>query len=199
MRIILTTFLTLFIAFPAFAQMEASRPTQEAMEAARKRFQEAKEVAREKFQAQHTKLRQNLTVVRDVKKKEIIERVHDSINQLNTRSTTHLLSVVEHISELLDRIETRTGELSGSGVDVAPAMSAIQNARGLIESAKMTITAQASKTYDFNVTSETTLRSDVSVARDRLRTDLEVSRNKVKEALQAVRNAAVTLAQLPRS
>ncbi|PIR89145.1 MAG: hypothetical protein COU07_02855 [Candidatus Harrisonbacteria bacterium CG10_big_fil_rev_8_21_14_0_10_40_38] len=202
MRILLIALLTLFIAFPAFAQteapMQASQPTKEAMEAARKRFEEAKVGARERFQAKQAELKKDVAVIRDTKKKEILDRVYDSINQLNERLTKHYLDVLDNISLILDRVTERAQKVSDSGVDVSSVTSQVDAAKTAIETARTSVVTQAGKTYEFAITTEANLRSDVGVARNKLRTDLQAVRDQVRAAMQAVRTAAVTLAQLPR-
>ena len=157
-----------------------------------------REEVRSRIEAKKIELKDKLRVVRDEKKKQIVERVYDKVNQLNERTTLHFMNALTQIKEILGRVESRADKAEANGIDVVSVRTAITSAEGAIASAQSAVEAQAGKAYSCTVTTEDKLRSDVGAARQALHADLVAVREIVKAARDAVKSAAVALGQVPK-
>lgn len=145
-----------------------------------------------------TELRDRLSAVRDERKRAVVERLYDNLNALNKRMVDSFLSKLEHIEDILDRVQSRADKAEANGLDVSSAETAIAAATQSIERARLVLQEQAGKSYAIEVTDEATLREKVQTVKEQLRADLAAARDAVKAAMEAVREAAVALAQIPR-
>lgn len=142
-------------------------------------------------------LKIKLAKIKDQKKRETVSNINDKIVELNKKATDNLTKSVSQIEGVLTRIEDRTNKEAAKGIDVTKTKEAIAKAKISIEDAKKAILVQTAKTYTINITTETALKSTMSVVKEKLNTDIKTLRDVVKKAHVAVKEAAVTLAQTP--
>lgn len=147
-------------------------------------------------EAKRTELRAKLGKIKDERKKEIVEKIDAELDALNARMAEHFSAVLVKLEEALARIAERADRVGGAGRDVSAVRVAISAAESAIASAREVIAMQGGKTYAFNITSETNLRTDVGKARQALRNDLAKVHGAVKAAHESVRKVAVALADV---
>ncbi|MBI1971444.1 MAG: hypothetical protein HYS52_01175 [Candidatus Wildermuthbacteria bacterium] len=206
--------LLFFLAFSAHAQTLS--PRQEAVDRFKAQREQAKQELRSKraefqnmvkskkeevksqIEAKQATLKERLQRVKDEKKKQAVERLYSSINELNARMADHFANVLNQIEDVLDRVKSRAGKAEANGLDVLLARTAITAAEIAIASARDEVKTQAGKIYTIEVQSEQTLKSDAGTSRQALHNDLSLLKEKVKAARDAVKQAAVALAQIPR-
>ncbi len=174
--------------------------TQEQIQKEREAFKQKVESMRENLktaiQSSREELKTKLQNIKDERKKAAVERIDKSLTDLNARMTTHYSNVLDQISDVLKRIVSRADKAQTSGLDVASVRTAITKAQTAIDAARAAVTAQVSKVYTLNVTTDATLKNVVGEARKALQGDLKKVGDAVKAAREAVRNAAVTLGQI---
>lgn len=167
----------------------------------RQEFASQMEVRRAEFekqiQEQKAKIAEEALKIRDEKKKEIIMRVGENINEANVKTMEKFSSVLEKLESVLANIMTRADKAEAGGQDVSSIRTAGETAKNAISASRASIQTQAGKTYSFTVGSEDTVKSDVGTARDALRADLEIIKTSVQKAREAVHAVATTLAQIP--
>lgn len=145
---------------------------------------------REQFQAK-------LAALKDEKKKAIVARMDQLLNQLNTRRTAIMLRHLDTIEKVLVKLQARIGDFQKDGrlglsKDMADADAAAIKAREAIATARKIVQAQAAKTYTINITTEAGLGASVSTARLALARDLQKAHQSIVAARKAVR-AVLTL------
>lgn len=174
----------------------------EAIEAKRIEFKEKIQAKREevkgKIEAKRMELKQNLTKIKDERKKAAAERIYQELNKLNERMMNHFIDVLNHLEKTLGKIKDRTAKAETNGRDVAAVKTAIANAEQAISASRLAVEAQSKKTYDFTFNSEETLRLNVGQVRKTLHSDIDGVRKIVFDAREAVKKAAVALAQIPK-
>jgi len=182
------------------ASEEVKQTIKDQRDAVKKTHQEARDALREtlaKERAQHqesveqkkTELKDRLKVIKDERKKEIVERVANNINQLNERSTNHLLNVLEHLDDILAKVRSRSEKAKQNGRNVSEVTPAIDAASSTIVLAQEAVRAQAAKVYNISVEDEATLRNVVGAARQQLENDIKAARGEVREARDRVHSA----------
>lgn len=147
-------------------------------------------------QARRDELKTKLRNIKDERKKVAVERIDKNLTDLNSRTTTHYVKVIDQIADVLKRVVSRTDTAQANGKEVTAVRTTITNAENAIAAARVAVAAQVSKTYSMNIASDTTLKRNVGVARQALRDDLKKVGDAVKAARDAARQAAVSLAQI---
>lgn len=159
-------------------------------------IQEDREAMKEKIKTEREEFKKKLEIIRDEKKKQVVESLDGRIENINANKTKHLLEVLERLGGALDKIESKSKDLGSKNVDLTSVNTAVATARADIAAAKTLIETQAAKSYVINISSESTLRSDVSTAINQLKSDLTASIEAVKKAKQSVQSALDALRAL---
>lgn len=158
------------------------------------KIKENKQKFEEEIKQKKEDLKQRLKKIKDEKKKQAVERIDQSMDNLNKRLLDHYTSVLGKLQDVLTRIGQRADEFQSRGVDVSITRQAIDKAVESINVARAAIVAQSVKTYGLQINSEDKLKLDVGKARKQLHDDLDKVKEIVKDAHVAVRNAATSLA-----
>jgi len=127
-----------------------------------------------------------IQAVRDEKKRAVLERIEEKLNQINKRRTDHFLKVLGRIREILAKITARTDRAEAKGKNVARVRTAIAAAETAIRTAETAVKAQAEKVYEVTVKNETTARNDVGATLKTLQEDLRGVWRVVQDARKAV-------------
>lgn len=180
---------------PGALRQPISDARMEAREAAKERWEELKanrEAKREEvkanIQVRREEVKAKTAAMRDERKKQVVERAQTKIGDINTRRTDHFLNVLERLSTILDKIQSRTEKAKREGKNVSSIEAAIASARTAITTAQSAVNAQKAKTYEITVTDDTTARNDVGAAVKQLESDLRGIQETVKAARDAVHN-----------
>ena len=153
--------------------------------------QETRITNREERKENREEFKAKLAELKDENKKEVVERIDTRLTTLNTNMTDHFNKVLARLTEILNKIETRTNTAKTNGKDTSAVEAAIVSARTAISTAQAAVTTQKGKTYVITINTESTLRSDVSTVVQSLRTDLKALKEVVQSARKAVISAAV--------
>ena len=113
-------------------------------------------------------------MIKDIRKKTLIEKFDKQVLELNTRRTSEMKKVLEKLAITLAKVEAKR---SVSNVDAAKA---------LINTAKQAVNEQAAKTYTVNITDETKLKEAAGRVKSQLEVDLKIVNEKVKAARKGV-------------
>lgn len=147
------------------------------------------QAAREVFQAK-------LASIKDTKKRTIVENVQNRMTEINTQRTDIMMSHLSVMSDILDRVASKAGELQNNGKDISSVTSAVASARTAIEAAREAVAAQAGKVYSITISTENTIKNNVLTTRKSLETDVLATHQKIVAARKAVYNAIKALAIL---
>jgi len=140
-------------------------------------------------------IKEKLNVIRDEKKKSLVERIDDKITIMNRTHTTKFSTVLEKLMMILNKITDRAQNAKLKGIDTSAVDSAIEAAKAAIDVAKAAVTTQSVKTYSIEVVSETTLKTTVGRIVSMFRKDLRNVHKIVVDAKQAVQKAERELAK----
>jgi hypothetical protein len=97
------------------------------------------------------------------------------------------------LSELLDRISSRSAIAKAAGQNTTVVDKDIISARTAVTLAQTAVSAQAAKTYTINITTEKALKTNVMTTLALFRKDLQAVYKKVVTARDGVRVAALDL------
>lgn len=163
--------LSLFAASltPAFAAPESIRTTVDPA------------TRTEKLASRAAALKTRLQTFKDKRKAEIAERVSANLNALNQNQIAQMQKHLGNMSAILDKLENRINQPNTK--------AAIVSARANIASSSAAVTAQSLKDYTIQVTSETKIKADAKLQRDKLHTDLQTLRKMVIDVKQSVANS----------
>lgn len=151
--------------------------------------------ARTKLEEKKTALKEKLAVIKDEKKKQIVERVAGKFTAVNEKIVEQFGKAVDRMESLLKRVENKANALEDGGADVQAVRDAIAKAFTAIEEARVAIRDQAGKTYAVSdiLESEETLKGDVSELRQMLNGDLAGVKEKLARVKEAIREAVQAL------
>ncbi len=211
-QLIISTSLALFIALPALAhenrasstapRLEQHQEMQDQMENRREELKKDLEAKREqmkdRMEQHHQELKDKLKTFRDQRKAQIAERVQNNLTALNERMITHFTNVLDRLEKILERIVSRTDKTEKNGRDVSAVRLAISKAETAIAAARGAVETQTGKTYPVEVGDESTVRADVSAARQALHKDLKTVHEAIVAAREAVHKAATSLGKIPK-
>lgn len=155
-----------------------------------------KRKAETNFKDRKMELQEKLKVVRDEKKKVMVERIDERISAMNKNHTKRLLTVLEKLEAILNKISDRAQKLKEipAGLNTTAVDSAIASAKTAINAAKEVIVTQSAKTYSVEITSEAKLKANVGAVVSMFRKDLRDAHKAVIDAKQSVQKAERELA-----
>jgi len=178
------------------ARVESVRQVRQTRQETRENIERIREENRGLIEQRRLALKEQLGLLQNEEKAEIVERIYDNLNRLNDQIVTRLLVKIDQIEEVLERVKSRTDKAQEAGLDVSGVREAIVVAEEAIENARAAAETQAGNVYEITIGDEASLRTDIKPVRDRLQSDLEALRQKVVLAREAVREAITTLAQV---
>lgn len=142
--------------------------------------------------------KEKLQIIRDEKKKALVERIDERISKLNKNYVAKFSEAVRKLEAILNGLKEKTAIFTASGANVSMVDNAIANAQTAIDSAKISLAEQEAKVYNIEVSSETGLKANVGRTVSQFRKDLRDVHKKIVDAKQAVRNVEKELAKIRR-
>lgn len=137
-------------------------------------------IRQEKVASKTAALKLKLQTFKDQNKAKIADRLNTNLNKINQNQTAQMQRNLDTMSNILDKLETRTNQGSPD---------AIASARATIATTSAAVTAQAQKDYTISVTTEKRIKVDAKAMRDKLHLDLRTTRKAVIDAKQQVANS----------
>jgi hypothetical protein len=177
-------------------RVESLKQVRQTRQETRENIERIREENRGLIEQRRLALKEQLGLLQNEEKAEIVERIYDNLNRLNDQIVTRLLVKIDQIEEVLERVKSRTDKVQEAGLDVSGVREAIVVAEEAIENARAAAETQAGNVYEITIGDEASLRTDIKPVRDQLQSDLEALRQKVVLAREAVREAITTLAQV---
>jgi len=147
--------------------------------------------------AKKEELKIKLNKFKDENKKQVTEKVNNSLNEVNKNSVNRFTNSLNELDKAIINITTRSEKAAIAGKDSTAVMTALQNAKIAIDAARTAITSQAGKVYSVTVTTEIKIGEDLKKSRDLLNADLKVVQNKIKVARDSVWVALGELQKIP--
>jgi hypothetical protein len=132
------------------------------------------EVKQQNLELKREQFQERLRIVKDEKKKQILEHINDQLSLINQRATDAMLNQLARLQALLLKIKER-----------APSVD-ITAAQAKIDEAKTAVDTQAAKEYIIEFSDESGLKVGASDAKTQLRADLKAVKEKVRLAREAV-------------
>jgi len=147
---------------------------------------------KEKMASRAAALKEKLQAFKDKVKAQRVENINDRLITINQNRTDQMMSVLDRLTEFVDKIQNRIDNATGENLDKNPAKDALANAKVKIEAAKEAVTAQSEKDYTIALNTEATVKVDAQESRDTLHKDLKTVHDLVVEARKAVVEALTT-------
>ena len=157
----------------------------EEREATRERIEAKIEEAKLKFDQRREDLKEKLEEMKDQRKAKIAENVLDRIENVNEKWVNHWTRVLDRLEEILAKLETRVVDYDGDK-DTSDLIALIDEAQSEVDTARLKVNQQASKTYVFEVESEESLGEDVSSLVAEFKGDIESVWQSIKVARESV-------------
>lgn len=177
-------------------RVESLKQVRKTRQETRENIERIREENKSLIEQRRLALKEQLGLLQNEEKAEIVERIYDNLNRLNDQIVTRLLVKIDQIEEVLERVKSRTDKAQEEGLDVSGVREAIVVAEEAIENARTAAETQAGNVYEITIGDEASLRTDIKPVRDQLQSDLEALRQKVVLAREAVRKAVNALAQI---
>lgn len=161
-------------------------------------FEAGKEQAKLKIAEMKTNFKESLKNIKNENKKISAEKIVDTIQGLNTKTTDNLSNKIDQIENVLVSIKSRISKAESNGLDVSSVKIEVGKAEVAIVLARESISTQAGKVYTVNITNEAGLKAEMKKLRDTFSKDIKAVYVIVKSAHKAVSNTATTLAKIPK-
>lgn len=139
---------------------------------------------------------QKLALIRDEKKKAIVQKINDRITEINKKMTDKMTLGLTNLSTILANLDSRAITLKTTGKDTTSYDASSSKAKSAIATSLTAVNAQAAKTYTITITTEGALKINVGTTVSLFKTDLAAVHKMVIDAKQAVWNAANELVKL---
>jgi len=153
------------------ARIDLKQQIKERVQVKREEIKELVATKRQEFKAK-------LQIIKDNKKKALVERIDTKLSNVNTKHTDRFAQALSNLQVLLDKISLTATEKS--------VLADIATAQIAIDAAKFAVETQAAKIYTITISTESALRSDVGTVTSQLRQDLAATHKLVVDAKQAV-------------
>lgn len=137
-----------------------------------------KERTKAEIEAMKVQFRERLQIIKDARKKVIVQKIYDDIAAKNKRHTDKFNEVLARLQAFLDKIS--------ADVKDSKTLTDIKAAQAKIDAAKEAIATQAAKEYIIEIIDEETLRKKVGSIIIQFRIDLMQVHKLVIDARQAV-------------
>lgn len=147
----------------------------------------------EKMKTRREAYKAKMEEIKDAKKKSLVESLDTRISSINKKNTDQMATHIEKLTLLLERISSKAATLKAEGKNTTTLDSSITKATTALNAAKTAVATQAAKEYVFTITSETTLKTDVSPVVKQFRTDITATHKLLIAARLAVGDAAKEL------
>jgi hypothetical protein len=186
-----------------FEHRLASTTRQEAHD----RIEAAREEAKERMHEKREEAREHFAEIADKKKQEMAGSLSEKFDKINTEWTDRFTKKLDHLDEILDRIEGRAAD--GKGTDATD--EAIDDAKDAITAARAAVLEQAGKSYTIDTATLPTTATSTPSGQERIMQGLRkafqglhtglfkdlfaLRDGAMKTALQAVHKAAQTLSR----
>src|SRR3989344_714317 len=118
----------------------------EEREATRERIEAKIEEAKLKFDQRREDLKEKLEEMKDQRKTKIAENILDRIENVNEKWVNHWTRVLDRLEEILAKLETRVVDYDGDK-DTSDLIALIDEAQSEVDTARLKVNQQASKTY----------------------------------------------------
>jgi len=151
--------------------------------------QQLLEKAREQFRTQ-------LQNIQDEKKRQIISRIEQNLNNLNKKIVDQLSLRLDRFEDLLAKITSRVEKMEDEGLVVTEPRGAIETTQANIDSLREVLLQQAEKVYVPQVVSESGLRIAAGTSYQELRGDIKVINDKLVAIKKEIANILHLLAQI---
>lgn len=151
---------------------------------------------KDRLQDKREKFKEQLATFKDKKRQALVERIDDKITRVNKKRTDHMVQVLNKLSAIRDRLDTKIASAEAEGKDIDDAQTAIEEANDAIATAQSTVSTQAGKDYVINIPDEGGVKSAVGSVVSQLQQDLRATHKTVVDAKQAVMNAAKEVKKL---
>lgn len=162
------------------------------------RVRAIKEENREERQERKDEFRERLTRVRSEKRQEILTRLVDKFNSVNDKWVDVWAAHLDRLSKLLDKMDAKASDLAGAGSDTSAYEAASAIAKNKIDEASLALEAQAENSYVFDITTESSLGTEVKAVTAQHREDIQTTHELVKAAKTAVQRAFSALKNVGR-
>lgn len=150
-------------------------------------FEAGKEQAKLKIAEMKTNFKESLKNIKNENKKISAEKIVDTIQGLNTKTTDNLSNKIDQIENVLVSIKSRISKAESNGLDVSSVKIEVETAKVAITQAHVAVSVQSTKVYGINVTSEATLEPEMKNLRDTFQKDMKALNVVVKSVHEAVR------------
>lgn len=152
--------------------------------------------AKTKLEERKAEFKANLKNIKDEKKKVVLERMVGKFDTLNTKWTTHWKTVLDRLSSVLSKMDTRARNLSQEGVDITTYTRLSADAKDKISKASAALDAQTANTYVFEVTTDSALKGEVKNISTEFRQDMSSTHEMIRVARTAVGDTFTVLKEL---
>lgn len=154
------------------------------------------EIVAAEIERKREELKARVATIRDKRKQEVVTRLGEKMNQINSRRVAHWRNVLDRLAKVLAKVEAKATEAKSNGKDTAKVEAAIKDAKTSIEVGRVAVEEQAGKVYAVTFGSENTLRNDVGMATKGEQADLRKVLEKINEARKKVALAIRELAKV---
>lgn len=169
------------------ALKQVARPVLKTMQA------EAVDTLKDTVSKAKAAFRAKLALIKDEQKKSVVENIDNEIATVNQNRTDEMSHNLTKLSEILDRISSRSATAKAAGQNTTTVEKDITAAQKAISAAQAAVTAQAAKEYTINITTEKALRTSVMTTLAQFRKDIKATYQTVVTARDGVRVAALDL------
>lgn len=162
----------------------------------RQRFESRKEEVKKKFEDEKVRLGEKLKKIKDERKKEMVKKINEQFQELNTRKLEHFSSVLDQMEEVLVKIKARAARATIGSADMSVLNTKIAAFETAVTTARVAIVAQSAKVYSIEITTEGNLRNNTGVTRQALQGNLKTVFDLVKTAHESLKDIHKELASI---
>jgi len=165
---------------------------QQVRETTKEQFQQNLQNQKQIQEQLRNQFKEKLQQIKDLRKQKILEKIDQSLANINRRWTTHFTNVLNRLTKILEKIQNRKEAQNNPAIQAK-----IQTIAQQIQTTKTAVTNQAAKEYTLQITTEEKLGEAVQKAHESLRSDLQALRDQIKDIRESIRNLLLELKQNP--
>lgn len=158
------------------------------------RAKQIREEKKEEIEKIKEEFRQKIQQIKDEKKIILAERLSEKINNVNRKITNAYLRHLDHLEEVLNKIEDRTLKIETKReVDLSETKDLIDKARNKIDEVRTAVLGQQAKEYVVEIESVENLEEAFRNTVQQMIEDHKKVRDEIKDVVLSIRNVVLSI------
>jgi hypothetical protein len=166
------------------------------IEAFKAQIKKEQEQSKTELETKKTKFKEELQVINDARKKEILQRLETNFKTINDKRVAQMTEQLGKLQQILDKVIARAIAAKQTGKNTTNVDAMTLQCQTNITAAQAAVTAQSGHTYTIEISTESEVKSNVGTTRQTFELDMKSVNTAMKKARSCLYDAITELAKI---